>query len=201
MIFIFIWYILLEFIFDCLNPVFYSLCKSSFLTITHYHWKKSLQNIRTIDVFLHQYQRLLFSREASVIWPPKFTIVKQNFRYKKWRNFSLILFKMLFKILIFYSKVISIRIHSDFELVLFVEKGGLFSYELVNKTLCLLVFQQANYDDKKRNLLIVFVWNKYNDKLSQILHLYHDYFYFASKYIHVGGPNNWQGRITVGCSK
>ena len=40
---------------------------------------------------------------------------------------------MIYKIWIFYSNMILIRIHSDFELVLFVEKEGLFSYELVNK--------------------------------------------------------------------
>ena len=85
--------------------------------------------------------------------------------------------------------MILIRIHSDFELVLFVEKEGLFSYELVNKNAVFACFlQQANYIYKKQNLLIVLVRNKYNDKLSQILHLYHDCFYFASKYI--GGPNN-----------
>ena len=65
---------------------------------------------------------------------------------------------MIYKIWIFYSNVISIRIHSDFELVLFVENEGLFSYELVTKNAvfgCLL--QQANYEDKKQNLLIILV--------------------------------------------
>ena len=106
---------------------------------------------------------------------------------------------MIYKIWIFYSNVILMwRIYSDFELVFFVEKEGLFFYELVNQNAVFACFlQQANYDDKKRNLLIVLVRNKYNDKLSQIMHLYHYCFYFASKYI--GGPNNWQGRITVVC--
>ena len=40
---------------------------------------------------------------------------------------------MIYKIWIFYSEVISIRIHSDFELVLFVEKDDLFSCKQVTK--------------------------------------------------------------------
>ena len=70
-----------KFIFDCLvNCLLY---KSNFLSIKHYHSKKSLQNNKTLEVFLHQYQRLLFSREVSVIRPPKFTFVKRKSDKKK----------------------------------------------------------------------------------------------------------------------
>ena len=78
---------------------------------------------------------------------------------------------MINKIWIFYSEVISIRVHSDFELVPFVEKDDLFSCKLVTKNAVFASFlQQAYYDDKKRNLLI-FRW-KINTmvKFSEVLH-------------------------------
>ena len=61
------------------------------------------------------------------------------------------LFKMIYNVWIFYSKLISIRFHSEFEFVIFVEKDDLFSCKLVTKNAvfaCLL--QQAKYDDNKR---------------------------------------------------
>ena len=67
---------------------------------------------------------------------------------------------MIYKVLVFYYKVISIRIHSDFELVLFEEKEDLFSCKLVTKNAVFAsLLQQAYYDDKKRNLLIFLLEN------------------------------------------
>ena len=73
---------------------------------------------------------------------------------------------MIYKVWIFYSKVISRRIHSVFKLVLFVEKGDLFSCKLVTKNAVFpSLLQQALLDDKKRNLLIFLPEQLYNGKV------------------------------------
>ena len=52
------------------------------------------------------------------------------------------------------SNVNSVRIHSDYEFIFFVEKDDLFTFKIVNKNAvfhCLL--QQAYYDDNKQKLM------------------------------------------------
>ena len=62
-----------------------------------------------------------------------------------------------YKIWIFNSNVISIRYHSDFDLVLAVEKEDLITCKLLNISVVFGLLQQTTYDEKKneRNLLIL----------------------------------------------
>lgn len=87
--------------------VTYLLCKYIFILIEHYLRNKLSQNSRTIEVFLQMARSLLSSWEVSVIW---------------------IISDINKKVGFFNSNVISIRINSDFNLILCMESG---SYLLV----------------------------------------------------------------------
>ena len=91
-----------------------------FLTIKHYYWKKSSQNSRTKQVFLQQAQRLLFHGRHQLFGPRSSSLRKER-QIKNWQNFILIFKRMKYKIWVFNFNVISVRIHSDFEFIIFVK--------------------------------------------------------------------------------